>query len=343
MSRRLFLTPLLVLGCVSVPMNAASPAGPADFDVERGFTQTVQPFLNAYCTSCHGGATPAAQLDLRQYATAATAESVIQDFPRWNRVLARLTAREMPPKQMKQPPDEARQQVISWIQATWADEGRKHDGDPGVVLARRLSNAEYNYTIRDLTGVDMRPAKEFPVDPANQSGFDNSGESLAMSPALLTKYLLASRRVAEHIVLTPAGFVFAPHPVITETDRDKYCVRRIIDFYQKQPTDLADYFMTAWRFQHRARLGQPKATLADFAAKDRVSSKYLALIWSTLTKPEEAGPVATLQAMWRRLPAPVGKQADAARPGCEGVRDFVVVLREKLEPSVTKLAVPCIS
>jgi hypothetical protein len=23
---------------------------------------------------------------------------------------------------------------------------------PGVVLARRLSNAEYNYTIRDLTG-----------------------------------------------------------------------------------------------------------------------------------------------------------------------------------------------
>ena len=74
-----------------------------------------------------------------------------------------------------------------------------------MVLARRLSNAEYNYTIRDLTGVDIRPAKEFPVDPANQAGFDNSGESLDMSPALLNKYLQAARDVADHMVLNPDG------------------------------------------------------------------------------------------------------------------------------------------
>ena len=43
-------------------------------------------------------------------------------------------------------------------------------GDPGPVLARRLSNSEYDYTIRDLTGVDIRPTRAFPVDPANQAG-----------------------------------------------------------------------------------------------------------------------------------------------------------------------------
>ena len=59
------------------------------------------------------------------------------------------------------------------------------------MLARRLSNAEFDYTIGDLTGVDIRPTREFPVDPANEAGFDNSGESLAMSPALLKKYLAA--------------------------------------------------------------------------------------------------------------------------------------------------------
>ena len=63
----------------------------------------------------------------------------------------------------------------------------------GIVLARRLSNAEYDYTIRDLTGVDIRPTREFPVDPANEAGFDNSAESLAMSPALVKKYLEAAR------------------------------------------------------------------------------------------------------------------------------------------------------
>ena len=115
----------------------------------------------------------------------------------------------------------------------------------GTVLARRLSNAEFDYTIRDLTGVDIRPTREFPVDPANEAGFDNSGESLAMSPALLKKYLAAARLVADHVVLKPEGFVFAPHPVVTDTDRDKYCVKRIIDFYERHQVDYADYFLAA--------------------------------------------------------------------------------------------------
>ena len=142
------------------------------------------------------------------------------------------------------------------------EEIRKHAGDPGPVLARRLSNAEYNYTIRDLTGVDMQPTREFPVDPANQAGFDNSGESLTMSPALLNKYLQAAREVADHMVLTPDGFDFAPYPMLVETDRDQFAIQRIVDFYESQPTDYADYFEAAWRYKYRAALGKPNATLA---------------------------------------------------------------------------------
>src|SRR5439155_22828875 len=122
--------------------------------------------------------------------------------------------------------------------------------DPGTVLARRLSNAEFDYTIRDLTGVDIRPTREFPVDPANEAGFDNSGESLTMSPALMKKYLAAARHVADHLVLKPQGFVLAPHPAVTDTDRDKYCVQRVIAFYESHRVDYADYLLAACRFQH---------------------------------------------------------------------------------------------
>src|SRR5207302_6486942 len=128
-------------------------------------------------------------------------------------------------------------------------EATRNAGDPGPVLARRLSNAEFDYTVRDLTGVDIRPTREFPVDPANEAGFDNSGESLAMSPALVKKYLAAARAIADHLVLKPAGFVFAPHPAVTETDRDKYCVRRIVDFYERHRVDYADYFLAAWTYR----------------------------------------------------------------------------------------------
>ncbi len=323
MLSRTFLTPLVVAGCIAVPMNAAVPAAP---DVGRGFDETVQPFLNTYCTTCHSGDKAPAQLDLRKYATA---ESVVEDFGRWNRVLGRLTAREMPPRQAKQPPEEARQRVIDWIQATWALEARTHDGDPGPVLARRLSNAEYNYTIRDLTGVDLRPAREFPVDPANQAGFDNSGESLEMSPALLNKYLLAARSVADHMFLNAEGFGFAPHPMLVETDRDNYAIQQIVDFYSRQNTDYADYFQAAWTYKHRAALGRPKATLAEIAAQAHVSAKYLTTIWQALEAKADVGPLAKLQTMWRELPAPSRGHADgAARDGAIRMRAFVARMRK---------------
>ena len=188
--------------------------------------------------------------------------------------------------------------------------------------------------IRDLTGVDIRPAREFPVDPANQAGFDNSGESLAMSPALLNKYLLAARDVADHMFLNANGFEFAPHPMLVETDRDKYCIQQIVDFYDRQDTDYADYFRAAWLYKHRAVFGKPKATLADIAAQTKVSAKYLTTIWQALETKEDVGPLAKLQAMWRALPDPNAKQLDIASTGFGQMRDFVVRNAERHVPEI---------
>ena len=201
------------------------------------------------------------------------------------------------------------------------------------MLARRLSNAEYDYTIRDLTGVDIRPAREFPVDPANTAGFDNSGESLTMSPALLKKYLQAAHDVADHMVLTPDGIDFSPNPMLVDTDRDKYATHRIVDFYQRQPTDYADYSQAAWRFKYRAALGKPTATLASTAADSKVSAKYLPMIWQLLEETPvvaktEVGPIAKLQGMWRALPADSSEYAGRrARQMRIEMRDFVVKIR----------------
>ncbi|HZY87792.1 MAG TPA: DUF1592 domain-containing protein, partial [Gemmataceae bacterium] len=182
----------------------------------------------------------------------------------------------------------------------------------------------------------------FPVDPANEAGFDNSGESLAMSPALLKKYLAAARRVADHAVLKPDGFVFAPHPVVTDTDRDKYCVARIIAFYERHKVDLADYFMAAWRFQHRAALGKPTATLRNFAEEAGLSARYLEAIRSLLQEAAAPGPLGEVQELWRKMPADAREQAEARR-GCERLRDRVVRLRMALAPEVRKLTVKGIS
>ncbi len=316
-------------------------------DLQRGFSQTVRPFVDQYCVSCHSGKAPAAQLDLKSYTTL---DSVVQDFGHWNLLMERLDRQEMPPKPIPPPPADRREKVVEWVKAVRADQLRKHAGDPGPVVGRRLSNSEFNYTIRDLTGVDIQPTKEFPVDPANQAGFDNSGETLDISPALFSKYLAASREVADHMALTPDGFIFAPGPVLSETDRDQFGVRRIVDFYESQPTDYADYFEAAWRYKYRASLKHPAATLTGTAVETRVSPKYLPMIWKILgegaapgqPRKIEVGPVAKLQSMWKSLPAPVAGNVNEAelRARCVAMRDFVVKIRNHTAMQFTAPVVP---
>jgi hypothetical protein len=309
--------------------------------LEGRFSTRVHPLLERYCFRCHGPEKQEGDLDLSRYSTV---KSVANNARYWELVLERLQTEEMPPEEApRRPEPEERAAVVAWIRDLRDREAERDAGDPGPVLARRLSNAEFDYTIRDLTGVDIRPTGEFPVDPANEAGFDNSGESLAMSPALLKKYLAAARLVADHVVLKPDGFDFAPHPVVTDTDRDKYCVHRIVDFYERHKVDYADYFLAAWRFQHREALGKPTASLRDFADEAGLSAKYLATIWSLLTESKPAlGPLGDAQAQWRRLPADAQREGEARRE-CECLRDLVAHMRQEFSPRVGRLSVKGIS
>ncbi len=297
--------------------------------------------MQNHCLSCHGAKKQESKLDLSRETSVAV---VVQNHRIWERVRERLEAEEMPPEEApRQPHAHDRRAVIAWISAVLRREAQRNAGDPGPVLARRLSNAEYDYTIHDLTGVDLRPTREFPVDPANEAGFDNSGESLSMSPALLKKYLAAARWVADHLVLKPDGFEFAPYPVLSDSDRDKFCVARIVAFYERHRVDYGAYFLAAWRYRNRAALGRRDAALAEFAADAHLSPKYLATIWSVLEEPQpEAGPLAVLRAWWRRLPAAADQQ-DAARRDCAEFGELVTKWRQELVPRVATLRAPGVS
>jgi hypothetical protein len=64
-----------------------------------------------------------------------------------------------------------------------------------VVTARRLNRYEYNASVRDLLGVDFRPADDFPADNFSY-GFDNNAATLTVTPSLAAKYPQAARRIA---------------------------------------------------------------------------------------------------------------------------------------------------
>ena len=268
------------------------------------FESSIQPLLQTYCIDCHSGTEPEGKLDL---GALQTRQSISDRYTVWKEIERRVANGNMPPKDAAALPSENdRKRFTDLIQRTRREEAIRFAGDPGVVSVRRLSNAEYNNTLRDLTGTDIRPAREFPVDPANEAGFDNSGESLTMSPALLNKYLAAARDVSNHMVLTPTGIAFAPHPVVTDTDRDKYCVQRIVDFYNKQPTDIADYLYAAWKARI-ANHSNRSITLQRLAEEHEISPRYLSTIVNLLhdvdTETTELGPLAEVRRRWLALPS----------------------------------------
>jgi uncharacterized protein DUF1592/uncharacterized protein DUF1588/uncharacterized protein DUF1587/uncharacterized protein DUF1585/uncharacterized protein DUF1595/predicted xylan-binding protein with Ca-dependent carbohydrate-binding module/cytochrome c len=162
---------------------------------DAAFEKRVKPLLSKYCFNCHGEKKKA-ELDLRIYSDVA---SVQRDRTVFEKVLKNLQSHEMPPENKPQPTPEERKLISEWIQS----EIFKCDcdnPDPGRVTIRRLNRVEYNNTIRDLVGVDFRPADDFPADDSGY-GFDNIGDVLSLPPMLLEKYLAAAEKILDKAII----------------------------------------------------------------------------------------------------------------------------------------------
>ena len=186
----------------SLIIASALPCTAASFEKE------VRPLLKEYCLGCHSTEKHKGDLDLERF----TSASQVMKHPKvWQSVVEQISLGEMPPKEKPQLAQAQRDRLLGWANHVLDEIARARAGDPGPVVLRRLSNAEYTYTIRDLTGVEsLDPAKEFPTDSASGEGFMNVGNSLVMSPALVTKYFDAAKEIASHAVLLPEGIRFSP-------------------------------------------------------------------------------------------------------------------------------------
>jgi hypothetical protein len=276
----------------------------ADANVER-----IQAFTQKYCLECHNNTTAHGELNLERVAAAA---QITGDFRRWTKVVELIRNGAMPPEDAKNlPPLEERNAVIAAVESVLLEEAKKHTGDPGVVLPRRLSNTEFDLSVRDLTGVDIRPTRDFPADPAGGEGFDNTGEALTMSSSLLKKYLAAAEHVADHLVLMTDGLEFAPFPVSSYNERKKLTEQAVINFYRQHDVKLSDYLGAAWRYRHRGDADRD-VSIEAWASRAGLSGKYLALVWQTLEDASASSAfLKRIGEQWKQLPAPLANERPA--------------------------------
>jgi hypothetical protein len=312
---------------VLLALSAVASAARADV-----FQEKIEPFAKKYCHACHNKKQAKGELDLTRFARDG---DVSGDFRRWNNVIEFIRKGEMPPSDKLQPALEERNAVVSAIEAILLVEAKKNAGDPGVVLPRRLSNTEYELSIRDLTGVAIAATKEFPVDPAGGEGFNNTGEALTMTPSLLNKYLGAAQFVSDHLVLKPSGIAFSPFPVTSYAERTKLTEQAIIDFYRQHDVRIIDYLEAAWRYRYRGD-AERTVSLEDWAARRPLSGKYFVLLSKTLDDAKNgAGYLKQLGDMWEAIPAPTS--AEGVPQELAACDRFIAFARARLgqkEPSL---------
>jgi Protein of unknown function (DUF1592)/Protein of unknown function (DUF1588)/Protein of unknown function (DUF1587)/Protein of unknown function (DUF1585)/Protein of unknown function (DUF1595)/Planctomycete cytochrome C len=160
------------------------------------FEKTVLPYLEENCVYCHNAKKQSGGLNLEQFKTAATLNDKRET---WDLIVQKMQTGEMPPKGAPKPELAATKTVIGWLEKECERLDKLVKPDPGRVTARRLNRAEYNNTVRDLLGVDSKPADDFPQDDSGY-GFDNIGDVLSLSPVLMEKYLTAAEKVARTAV-----------------------------------------------------------------------------------------------------------------------------------------------
>ena len=174
----------------------AAEAPPVDHETWK---TKVAPFLETHCFDCHGDDDGDAGLNLAVYTSASDLTEHRKTF---EKIFRMINSGAMPPGDFEPlPEDDDREVVATWLEDKLFNFDCKVVNDPGRPTIQRLNRAEYNNTIRDLVGVDFKPADDFPSDDVGE-GFDNIGDVLSLSPLLLEKYLKAAEQITARAIVS---------------------------------------------------------------------------------------------------------------------------------------------
>jgi hypothetical protein len=290
----------LMLMILATGAAAAAPAGPLAV-------------VTTHCLDCHSGDEPQAAVALDRLVTAPDFNA---DFRTWQAVREVLEAGRMPPREVGPLAAADRDAVLAWLGPGLRAAVEANAGDPGPVTLRRLTNAEYDATMRDLTGIDLGLAHDFEPDGGGGEGFANTGDVLFVNPRQFDRYLAAARTIADQATILPgSGIVVRGERVGSrgpEAIRDQ-AQQALYVWYQKAAAahvpgdsdDLreADYLLACWRHAHRDVTGADSLDpLADAAGLPRA---FLANWWAFLQAEEPASRyLDPTRLAWRRLPPP---------------------------------------
>lgn len=184
---------LSVVALSGTELAAGKDLSALQAETRKAFEEDVTPFINTYCTRCHGQDRQKGGINFQP---ALKNPGYSDSSRRWKHALANVKAHDMPPEDAnKQPTDAERQR----FQEAIAKLKYLSPKDPGPFVIRRLTKVEYGNTLHDLFGVDPAVAQELP-DEVFGEGYLNT-----LSPLQTEQYLGIANKVLDQILAPKNG------------------------------------------------------------------------------------------------------------------------------------------
>ncbi|MDA9858867.1 DUF1592 domain-containing protein [Rubripirellula sp.] len=267
----------------SVPDGASLPIELTEDDftavASKDYQQHVIPLLKTFCFECHDGTSSFGDLDL---------EKIVKDEPlvinrdHWLNIIQQIKVRSMPPPDASLPGEAERRLLAAWLTRAIDNFDYQSVQRVGYEPARRLTREEYNNTIRDLVGIDLRPADRFPADMTASSGFRNSANSLFFQPITLERFVGAAEAVVDEAYPVEPVMVaqrqawqrlLADDPEIGRPDE---IIRRFASKAFRRPLHADERRRLADHFSNRAAAGtEPRQAIRDVLKVVLISPAFL--------------------------------------------------------------------
>jgi hypothetical protein len=320
---------LFLILCAGLLSRATNGVHAATKEGGGGVFKTTTPLFHEYCFKCHSDRKTKAHLNLERLGAEPDFAGL---FKTWEKIITMLEEKEMPPEDEPQPSDAQRRELIGAVRNALDHFIREQQGDPGRIALRRLTSAEYAYSIQDLTGLELGLERNFISDAVGGEGFSNVGDVQFIQDSTLEHYLKAAQIVASHAVIGTGPVHFYRDP--GKTGQELSAMARLQRIYREhgfrtgsgeggKAFGLEHYpkaFYAAWLYRHREALGLKNITLPALAQAEGLDGPFVAHVWEMLQEDSAPFPSSEIAAAWKGLPAPTANdpaQRDRIRSACE--------------------------
>ncbi|MEO0477170.1 MAG: DUF1592 domain-containing protein, partial [Planctomycetota bacterium] len=176
--------------------TCADPAQPG----EEGYEKVVAPFFEQHCVRCHGPEKSKGKITVHSLNGDL---SLGQELDKWESILDMLEFGEMPPADEPQPKPAETEAVIEWIESgmrAYVEKASQTEPEPKT---RRLTNVEYENTLKQLLGFEIAVIDDLPEDPEHHYHFNNTAELIRIGPEQLDRYLEVARKAMKAAIVDP--------------------------------------------------------------------------------------------------------------------------------------------